>query len=131
VGALTLKLGAVVGSYGIEDDEADVMSGQKHGDLVLEDVVLGFEVRGDGAVDGIERWAELWLDGLEHRIVGEHLGKTTGGQGCFGGDVEGLTAQAVRGGQLDSETETEESLRLACAALAGELGHDADGDAAA
>lgn len=84
VGALALKFSTVVGGHGVEDDEADFVPGQKHGDLVLEDVILGFEVWRDGAVDGIERRARPWVDGLQHRVGGEHLGETTGGQRGFG-----------------------------------------------
>ena len=40
-------LGSVVGSDGIDDDKTDIMALQGDGQLVGQDVVLGFEV-GEG-----------------------------------------------------------------------------------
>lgn len=47
-------LGAVVGGDGIEDDEADGVAGERDGELVGEDVGLGFEVWGGEGEDAGE-----------------------------------------------------------------------------
>lgn len=44
-GAATLKLGSVVGSDGVKDDEADVVTLQENRELVLKDMILRFQVR--------------------------------------------------------------------------------------
>lgn len=121
-GAGSLKLGAVVGSDGVDDEEANVVAGEKHGDLILEDVVLGFQVRGYGAEDVVERWAEGGINLLDGRVGGEDLGETAGGEAGLGGNVEGLLGEAVRRRKLDGEAEREEELGLSGAGFACDFG---------
>lgn len=67
----TLKLGAVVGGDGVEDQQAYAMPANGDGDLVAEDMVLGFEVGRHNADDGIEGW--LGLEGCERGMGAEEL----------------------------------------------------------
>lgn len=47
---------AVVGRHGVDDDEADVVPTNGDGQLVAQDVILGFEVGHGDAQDRVERW---------------------------------------------------------------------------
>jgi hypothetical protein len=54
VGALTLELCTVVCGDRVENDNPDVVAREEDWDLKLQDVILSFQVWGDGAVDSIK-----------------------------------------------------------------------------
>lgn len=137
---VAVKLGAKVGGDGVEHNQADIVAREEHGDLVLEDVVLRFEVRRDGAEDVVERRAAMMVIRsfllickclLYSGAGGEHLRQAARCKSRFRGDVEGLLTKTAGRGQLNGEAEGEEELCLAGARLAGEFGDVADRDAAA
>ena len=65
------------------------MPGECDWELVVQDVVLGFKIRGVECEDAVERgWA--WMQG-QHWMVAQELGETTGRQGMLGRDIEGRT----------------------------------------
>jgi hypothetical protein len=88
----TVKLGTVVGCYAVEDDEANVATLDLDWDLKGENVVLAFEVRGDGADDVIEGRFGDTVKVAEVGVASEDLGEPSGGERCLGADVEGGTA---------------------------------------
>jgi hypothetical protein len=81
---LTLKLGAVVGGYGVEDNEANVVTFQQNGDLVMKDVVLGFQIGQGGAQDIVERGAVGKIYITESLVDPKHLRKAGRGQARLG-----------------------------------------------
>lgn len=96
------------------------MAGERDGQLVGEDVVLGFEVGGLEGEDVGERGGIVGIGGGEEEVVGlEELGQTRGREGVLGRDVEGWAGEAVRRGELGGEEEEEEELGFAGAAGGG------------
>ncbi|KAH6607992.1 hypothetical protein Trco_004305 [Trichoderma cornu-damae] len=74
-GALTLEFSTVIGGNRVNDDEAYFMSRQQDGHLVLEDVILRLEIRGDGAVNAIQGgWSSCFASLPQDRVPLEHLG---------------------------------------------------------
>lgn len=59
------------------------------GDLVAEDVVLGFEVRGDDADYCVK--SRLWVRSKEKRVCTQELRESGSGKSTLGGYVEGAT----------------------------------------
>jgi hypothetical protein len=77
-------------------------------------VVLGFEVGGYDAVDFVESgWVRM---GREDGMSAEELEDSLGWKRGFGGYVEGRGPEALRGGELCGEKESDEELGFACAA---------------
>jgi hypothetical protein len=101
----TLKLGAIIRSYGVEDYETDSMPADSHWDLKSQNMVLGFEIWSYDADHRVE--SGFWVCRDESWVAPEKLGEARGGEGAFGGDVEGWAGEASRRWQLGSEEEGE------------------------
>ena len=82
------------------------------GELVAQDVLLGFEVRGLYAEDVGEGGLVVCGQGGEVGVGGEELGEARGGEEGFGGDVDCGFGEAVGWGELHGEEEGEEELRF-------------------
>jgi hypothetical protein len=85
--ATLVELGAVVSGDGVDDEQRDVVLPDRDGDLIAEDVVLGFQVVDVGAVDAAERRTASRRQVGESRVRLQDLRQTFGLQGSFGGDV--------------------------------------------
>lgn len=104
-----VEFGAVVGCDAVDYEEPDVVLGDGDGDLVAQDVLLGFDIVdvraldcGEGGPVGEEGW-----------VVLEDLGEPGCLEGGFGGDVEGWFSEAVGWRELDGEQEGQEELGFA------------------
>ena len=65
------------------------MSGEQDGELVGEDMILGFEIWGLDAEDTGEGWLAGGGKGGELGVAAEEFGEAGGGEEMFGGDVNG------------------------------------------
>ena len=74
--------GAVIGGNGIENHEADGVALESGGELVADDVILGFKVRGPDREDTSQggRSGCTWDRGAEERVLCEELGQAWSGQ---------------------------------------------------
>ena len=96
------------------------MPRQGDGELVVQDVVLRFEVGGlqrEDVGEGGGRCAAG--EGGEEGVRAEELGQARGGEGVLGRDVECGAGEPVGRGELRGEEEGEEELGLAGAAWEG------------
>lgn len=82
-----VELGAVVGRDGVDHDEADAMTPHRHRQLILQDVVLRFNVRHRDAAHTIERRPRGLDQPRQTRMVGEQLRQPSGRQRRLGRDV--------------------------------------------
>jgi hypothetical protein len=105
---------AVVRCYAIQNKESYAVALDHDRNLEAQDVVLGFEVGSYDAMDFVESgWLRM---GRENRVSAEELGDSLGGKGGFGGYVKGRCPEALRGGELCGEKESDEELGFTCAA---------------
>lgn len=95
------------------------MAGEEDGELVVQDVVLGLEVRGLDAEDAGEGGLLGSGEEGEVGVCAEKLGETGGGERVLGGDVDSWAGEAMRWRELGCEEEGEEELGFACAAEGG------------
>ena len=71
------RLGAVVGGDGVDDEEGGLVPREGDGELVVQDVVLGFEVWGLQGEDAGEGGGGR--EGGEEGVRAEELGEARGG----------------------------------------------------
>lgn len=72
------------------------MAGEQDGELVGEDVVLGFEIGGLDAEDAGKGGFGGVGEGGEVEVAAEELGEAGGWERMFGGDVDGWAGKAAR-----------------------------------